>query len=313
MAQFNNPQEAMGFVQDQTKAINTEVYKTEYPDSDYASLMPVDSSAPDWSTGMITYMSDMTGAAQYISGQSNDMPLVDLVRGQSQVNFDLLGVGYGFDLEEINHAAMLGQPLTTVKADAARELSQQKLYSIAMIGDASKGLTGLLNNASVTAGQVALNGGATSRLWADKTPQEILDDVNAVITGIYIDSNTVEMADTLLLSPERLMTLGQTTMSPTNSETILSFIMRTNTYTLTTGQQLTIRAVRNLTTAGTGSTQRMVAYKRNPRTLNFHLPMPHRFLPVWQNGVMSFVVGGIFRTGGLEIRRTGAVRYADSF
>jgi len=42
-----------------------------------------------------------------------------------------------------------------------------------------------------------------------------------------------------------------------------------------------------------------------------HIPMRHRFLPVWQTGPITFDVPGIFRTGGVEIRRPGAFRYVD--
>jgi hypothetical protein len=45
--------------------------------------------------------------------------------------------------------------------------------------------------------------------------------------------------------------------------------------------------------------------------LKMHIPMPHRFLPVWQTGPMFYEVPGIFRLGGLEIRRPKAVRYVD--
>jgi hypothetical protein len=45
--------------------------------------------------------------------------------------------------------------------------------------------------------------------------------------------------------------------------------------------------------------------------LKIHIPMPHRFLPVWQTGPMKYDVPGIFRLGGLEIRRPKAVRYVD--
>jgi len=313
VAQFANAQEAMGFVQDRTKAINATVYAVEYPEHDFASLVPTDTSAPEWSTGMITYLTDYTGAAQWINGMSKDIPLADLQRGQSTVDFAMAGIGYDFNLEEINHAALQGIPLTTSKADAARELSMQKLYNVALYGDPLKGMTGLLNSTAVTAGLVAQNAAADSRLWSAKTPTEVLKDINDLLTGVYIDSNTVEMADTLLLSPERLQYLGSTTMSSTNSETLLAFIMRTNIYKLTTGLELTIRAVRGLSTAGAGGTQRMCAYRRTERTVVFHLPMSPRFLPVWQNGPMNFLVPGIFRTGGTEIRRSGSVRYADGF
>jgi hypothetical protein len=42
-----------------------------------------------------------------------------------------------------------------------------------------------------------------------------------------------------------------------------------------------------------------------------HIPMIHRFLPVWQTGPITFDIPGIFRLGGLEIRRPGSVRYVD--
>lgn len=313
MPQFSNAQQAMGFVTDQTKAINATVYKSEYPDHNYAELVPVDSSAPEWSTGMVTYLTDYAGAAQFISGMGGDMPLVSMQRGKVSVDYELAALGYDFTLEEINQAAMLGMNLTSDYAEAAREGAQQMLYSLAMVGNTSKNMTGLCNASGVTYGNVALNGGATSRLWADKTAAEILTDIDSLLTGTYTSSLTVELPDTLLVSPERLAYLNSQTMSSTNSETILSFIKRTNIYTLLTGQELMIRAVRQLSTAGASGSQRMVAYKRSPRTLKFHLPMPHKFLPIWQNGPMNFLVPGIMRTGGVEILKPGAMRYADAF
>lgn len=313
MAQFNNAQEAMGFVQSQAKAINTTVYKAEYPDFDYASLVPVDSSAPEWSDGMITYLTDTVGQAQFISGMAKDIPLADVIRGQSSVDYELAALGYDFSLEEVNRAALLNMPLTSMKADAARQGAMELLYTLALFGNTAKGKAGLLNSAAAVQGLVAQNAGATSRLWSQKTPKEILADIDAILTGGYVGTNGVELADTLLLSVERLQFLNATTMSDTNSETILSFIMRTNIYKAITGRELTIRAVRGLSTLGAGGTQRMAAYRRDPRTAVFHLPMPHKFLPVWQNGPMNFLVAGIMRTGGTELRRPGAMRYADGF
>lgn len=313
MAQFNTTQEAMGFVQSQAKAINTTVYAAEYPEHDYAQLIPVDSSAPDWADGMITYLTDRVGKADWVSGMAKDIPLADVIRGQSDVNYEMAAIGYEFSLEEVNRAAMLGIPLTSLKADAAREGWAEMMYDLALIGSARKGLSGFLNSAAVVSGLVANNAGATSRLWAQKTPQEILADVDGLLTGSYIGSKTVELANTLLLSPERMAYLNSRVMSDSNSETLLAFITRTNIYTMITKQALDIRAVRWLSTLGTGNTQRMVAYRREPRVLTFHLPMPHRFLPVWQNGPMNFLIPGIGRAGGTEIRRPGAIRYADGF
>jgi hypothetical protein len=118
------------------------------------------------------------------------------------------------------------------------------------------------------------------------------------------------MADTVLLPPASLITLSTTRLSNTG-ENALSYLMKYNVYTLQTGQPLTIRGVLGLETAGNSGVKRMIAYRKDPQVLKMHLPMPHRFLPVWQTGPMVFDVPGIFRLGPVEIRRPGAVRYVD--
>jgi hypothetical protein len=119
------------------------------------------------------------------------------------------------------------------------------------------------------------------------------------------------MADTLLLSFGKLnylatRRLGDTTM------TLLEFLRQNNTYTAMTGQALTIRGVRGLETAGAGSTERMIAYKRDPMVMKLHIPMPHRFLPVHQKNALYWEVPGVFRLGGLDIRRPQDVKYRDN-
>jgi hypothetical protein len=92
---------------------------------------------------------------------------------------------------------------------------------------------------------------------------------------------------------------------------VLEFLRANNVYTFQTNQPLTIRGIRGLETAGVDGTGRMVVYRRDPSVLKMHIPMPHRFLPVYQTAPLVFDVPGIFRLGGLEIRRPSAVRYVD--
>lgn len=311
--EFATGQEALGFVQDQTLRINTAVYATQYPELNYAELVPVNMEGPEWATGVVTYVTDQVGQAAWTTGKSKDHRLAEVTMGSTEHRFHLAGIGYEFDLEEVNTAALINRPLTNQKADAARRAAEEFIHWRALTGDTSKNMAGLFNSAAVTSGQVAQNAGATSRLWTAKTPTEILADLNAILTGIYTGSNTVEMADTIILPISRLLYLGQTPMSATNSETVMSFVMRNNTYTLTTGRPLTIRGSLGLDTIGTGGTTRMVAYRRAPEVLELYLPMPHKFQPVWQNGPMNFLVPGIFRLGGVEFKRPAAIRYADSF
>src|SRR4051812_10736884 len=141
--QFATAQEALGFVQDQTMRINAEVYSVQYPELNYAELVPVDSTGPEWSSGVATYITDSAGKANWFHGKAKDMRLAEVTRGKTETTFDMAGIGYEFDLEEVNRASLVGQPLTNQKADAARRGAQEFIHGLALLGDSAKGVKGL--------------------------------------------------------------------------------------------------------------------------------------------------------------------------
>ncbi len=93
--------------------------------------------------------------------------------------------------------------------------------------------------------------------------------------------------------------------------TTFDFFTKNNVYTAQTGRPLRIRAVRGLLTAGAGSTARMIAYRRSPNVLKAHVPMRHRFLEPMRTGPLLYEVPGIFRFGGVDVKRPTAMRYVD--
>lgn len=298
-------QAAIGFVTSQTTHIETQVNETVYPDIQYPALVPTDTSAHPFAQTVTYYSSDKFGAAKWINGNSDDIPLAGSEMTQFKTSVYTAGIGYGFGWEEVNVAMRLGQNLQATDAAAARRAYEEMVDGVVLRGDARKGFSGLLNYPGITAGAV------TTGNWAAATDEDlILADINNLLLGVGTDTLFTSLADTLLMSPGRLNLLATRRLGDTTM-TIFEFIMKNNTYTAMTGQPLTIRAVRGLETAGSGSTQRMVAYRRSPDVLKFHLPMPHRFLPVFQDGPLHWVVPGVFRLGGLDIRRTKEVRYGD--
>ncbi|PSM18228.1 major capsid family protein [Nitratireductor sp. StC3] len=312
---LNDAQQAFGFLVSQTAHIEQEVYKTQYPDYDYASLVPVDSSANEWAKVVTFFSMDMVGAAQWQSGSAFDIPFADVERAKFDHSIHMAAIGYQYNLEEINTARLAGMGLTSDKADAARMSYAQFMYNLVFTGNSEKNMDGVLDYSGVTATNAAAdgnsNGGSSSTYWAHKTPAQIIAEFNGVLSAVYEGTETVEMADTVLLPVGVMTYLGSTPLNSTSDTTLLTFIRANNVYTQVTGQPLTIRAQRGLATVAAGSKGRMAAYKRDPKVLKLHLPMPHRFLPIWQNGPMNFVIPGIFRTGGVEIRRPKAVRYLD--
>ena len=304
-------QQALTFLVRQGSHIETEVARIRYPDIQYSQLIPIDTSAPDW-TKSITYFSmDKVGQAAWFHHMATDMRLADVIREKHEATVEMAGIGYRYTLEEISQAMMIpGTNLTTERAEAARRAYEEFVDGVALTGDSSKNMLGLFNQTAVTQVDAAYSGTGSSPAWSDKTNVQVLTDINNALTGIYTSTLTVEMADTVLL-PIAAMTALATRQMDNTTMTILEWIKANNVYTSTTGQPLTIRAVRGLETAGENSTGRMIVYRRDPQVLKMHIPMPHRFLPVWQTGPITFDIPGIFRLGGVEVRRPSAIRYVD--
>jgi hypothetical protein len=303
---LKDAQAALGFVISQTAHIESQVNETVYPDIQYPSLIPVDTSANPYSKTVEYYSSDKFGAADWINGNSGDMPLAGTELAKHQTSVYTAGIGYGFGWEEIEQAAMLGQNLAATDAMAARRAYEEMVDRVALTGDTSKGFKGLINSSDVTADSAltgAWDGGST-------TEDQVLADINEAILDVASTTQYASIADTLLLPFNKLNTLATTRLGDTQS-TILQFLRENNTYTAMTGLPLTIRGVRGLETAGDSSSARMVAYRRDPQVLKLHIPMPHRFLAPFAKTALYTEVPGVFRLGGLDIRRPKEVRYKD--
>ncbi|MGX5719917.1 DUF2184 domain-containing protein [Shinella zoogloeoides] len=319
MNQHFNDAQALAFVTAQAYKVNQTVYEARYPDWDFGRLIFVDTSGPEWSPGVLTYSSDMSGRANWQAGGAKDVPMADVSQDYQTKNFHLAAIGYQWNIEEVNTTmGFPGANLPDRRARAARLAYMKFMYDLTLKGNTEKGLGGLINYSGVTKTDAPNDGTGSSRYWVDssgvgqKTPAQIVRDINIALQGVWLDSKEIEMADTILLPIEAYNYIAATPYSATTMETILSFVMRTNIYTLTTGRPLTIRTVRELGTGdAAGTAGRLVAYKNDAEYVRLHLPMPHRFLPVYQDGPLNFAVPGIFRTGGVELLTTVAMRYLD--
>lgn len=326
----------IGFLESQVAFIEREAYAIRYPDIQYPMLIPVSTEANEWSRSITHYSTDRIGAARWFAAAAQDMPLADITKDQHEVGIEMAAIGYGYTLEELGQAMLVpGTNLQADRAMSARRAAEEYLDNIAMYGDTSMGFVGLINADSTapatptgsrpTVMQTAEQSGTgTDIYWAQKTPDDIIGDLQRLISGVYESTLQVEMADTLALPVGAFTDLASRRLTDT-SETLLAFIQRSNVYTALTGQPLMIRTIRGLERAGAAHTKgtagavstvpdnsgRAIAYRRDPTVLKFHIPMPHRFEEVFQSGPLSFVVPGIFRTGGVEFRRPQATRYMD--
>src|SRR5690606_17427351 len=142
---------SLGFVLSQTSHIEREVNETVYPDIQYPGLIPVDTSAHPFAKSVTYYSSDKFGAAGWINGNADDIPLAGSERTKHETAVYMAGIGYSFGLEEVQHALMLGINLQADDAAAARRAYEEMVDRVALSGDSAKGFQGLLDNSSVTA------------------------------------------------------------------------------------------------------------------------------------------------------------------
>lgn len=316
--------QALSFFEAQAYKVNARVYETVYPDWDIGRFVFVDTSGPEWSPGVVTYMSDISGRANWQSGAAKDIPLADVSQDYQLKTHHLAAIGYQWNIEEINSMIQVGGTLPDRRARAARMAYSKFIFNLALFGDTEKNYAGITNYPGVTIIPAPADGDSGVRTWVNasgvgtKTPAEIVRDINLALQGVARSTFDTVLADTIMLPQEALDYIAATPFSENTMETILSFVMRTNLYTLRTGRQLTIVPLRELGNAATDTTSptsagkgRLIAYNNSPEYMRFHLPMPHRFLPVYQDGPLNFLVPGIFRTGGVEIQSTAAVRYLD--
>jgi len=312
MTRFEDAQAALPFVIAQGRNIETRVYQRRYPAFNYAAHVPVVTEGQPWAIGTTFFTVDTAGEAKFLSGAGTDMPFNQVTRDQASHDFAMIGSGWEWNLEEINQAALYGVNLNDTKAMSAADKVERLLNDIAMRGSTEKNWTGLLNDGNVARADAAASGTGSSTFWANKTVDQILADINGVLSSVRTNTGEVEWADTLRMPPDAFRDLAPRRMGAGDGfMTLLEFIRRNNIYTAETGQPLDIQPLREARNASQDGGGRLVAYRKDPEVVRFHLPMPRRVLAPRQKSIMGFETGIIARTGGTEIRLPGAFAYLD--
>lgn len=302
-------QSNFNFAVNTTTHIKKKVYEKKYADITYAQDIPVDTSPNEFANSVTYYSEDSTGQARWYNGVSDDIPYANSTQEQFEVPIHTAAIGFDWTYVELGQSRMLGRPLNARNAMSAKKAYEQMVDRVAYLGDAEKGFVGLYNSTAVP-NMAAANGAGGSPLWASKTPDELLLDINNLIVGIYVDTNTIEMCGDIHLPIEHYAMLGSRRLGDTG-QTVLDFLSKNNIYTQKTGQLLRFKGSRHLATAGVGGTSRIMAYRKDPEVLTLHIPMPLKFLaPQPEN--LRVKVPGIFRLAGLDFTLPNACRYLDA-
>lgn len=315
MTFFADAQSALPFVMAQGRNIEPMIYRKRYPSFEYANIMPVITEGSPWAIGTQFMTMDMAGEAKFLSGAASDIPFNQVTHGTASHDFDLIGSGWEWNMQEINQASIYGINLSADKAFSATRSVEKLLYDIAMVGSTEKGWKGFTNQTSVTPTNSPGNGTSSSTYFSAKTGIQILAELNALLSGIRRATKEIEDANTIALPPAVFDDLGTrlyiNSDGTSSQKSILEVFRTNNVYTIASGAPINIKSVRDLATAASDGSGRIVAYRNEVDVIRFHLPMPRNVLPVRQKSLMGYETGIIARTGGVEVRLPGAMAYLD--
>lgn len=213
----------------------------------------------------------MTGGANgspIQAGGSNGLPVVQANVDKGLFKTHAFEAALRVSFIDMMRANYIGRSLDNLLQDGIRMAYDKHMDANVYVGISNYGTTGLLNNPDATETTAASNGDATSAStkWKDKTPKQILDDVNNAITTVWAACEYDEsaMPNHILLPYEQYNYILTTMVTELATETIYDFIMKNNAASKN-GGSLFIGGTRWCKGAGTSGADRMAVYVNNER------------------------------------------------
>lgn len=301
----NDADAGLGFVESTLTHVEAKVYEVQYRHIVYADIVPVSNEAGEGATSVTYYSIDGATMGKFIGSNAIDVPLSDISTSQHIVPVELGATGYKYSDEELRQASMLNRALPQMKANLTMRGFEEHAQDVCFNGDATKNLEGFLDNSNVPAASVVNPGSGTE--WTNKSPAEILFDINALFAQVFETTKQVERADTLLLPTAQWSFIASTPRSTTSDMTILDYVVANSPY-LTSKDD--VKALPELIAKGAAATDRMMVYTKDIDKVVFHIPMPFKIeQPVRKT--LGWEVPAVYKLSGVEFRFPLSAAYAD--
>jgi hypothetical protein len=247
-----------------------------------------------------------------IGGETNDIPIM-----QANVNKDIFKVFTFSNILKVPFVDQqklqgIGRSLDDILDKGIRLNYNKSIDNLVYTGLSSAGIYGLVNNPNVAASNAA-NGASGTATWSTKTPAEILKDINSLIVTTWTNSeyDLTGMANHILIPPQQYSYLVGQTVSTAGNISILQFLLDNN-IAKNQGVDITIAPSRWCSGAGTGGTDRVVAYVNDEDKVNFDLPVPlSRVMTQPQVTEMAYLTAYAAQLGQVKFLYLQCAEYLD--
>lgn len=230
--------------------------------------------------GWVDYVSAMSvgygttggsGSSLIQAGGSNGLPIVQANVDKGIYKAHAVAMALRIMFQDMQRANFIGRSIDQLLQDGIRLTYDKHLDQNTYVGFTEYGTTGLINNADATETTVA-QGASTKTNWVDKTPNEILNDVNTALTETWAQAGySLDAIPNHILIPYEEYTYIMNTPFTLVSEgaqvafsSIYEYIKKHN-ITNANGGDLYIGATMWCKGAGTSNTDRMVVYVNHER------------------------------------------------
>jgi hypothetical protein len=248
------------------------------------------------------------GNIPWISAETSAIPGVS-VNGQKIVlPLRLAAREVSYTSVELERSQQTGQSIDVTKINALNLLYQMNVDQLVYIGSGDVGATGMLNNTSITTSAVA-SGISGSTLWVNKTPDEILNDVNSLVESTWAASAYAVCPSDLRLPPLQFSYIASQKVSSAGNISILKFLKENALPNEINGKPLNIQPIKWLPGIGTAGEDRMVAYTNDEMRIRYPM-VPIRRETAYYQGI-RFTAPYIYALGEIEFVYPECIQYAD--
>ncbi|MCW2763985.1 MAG: hypothetical protein JWR85_4186 [Marmoricola sp.] len=277
----------------QLEYIRPQAYQTRRAPLNAMALIPVSTDVPAGAKTVTYRMWDSVGMAKIIANYADDLPRAAVFAREYTSPIRGIGISYGYTFQDIRAAQMSGSNLDTAEQYAAKRGHDETINKLAFGGDTISGLPGFLSNVNLPVYVLPSDGTGASKTFASKTPDQILRDMNGLVNSVLTQTKGVHRVNQVWMPLTQYTYINSTIRGPNSDRTILAVWLDAN-------PGIRVIPVLELTGAGAGGTDLMIALENDRE--NFHMEVPMSFLqhaPQLDN--LEFTVPCESRFGGVIV------------
>lgn len=279
-------------------------YDAKYAELKGLSLIPISTEAGAGVNEIIFHQYRGVGFAKVIADYAKDFPRVDIYGEEKAVKVKGIGDSYGYSIKEIRASQRTGKNLDQRRAITARRAHDEMMNRMALKSNTADGTFGLLDFPGITEVTLQADGTSSSKTWASKTPDQIVRDINDLVSAVMEPTSAREVPDTLLLPIAQYNDIATRRIGEAGEKTLMRYILDNSPYIKR------IDWLSELKNFGAGGTNRALVGRFDEEHLTLEIPQPFEQFEAQQEG-MEFTIPCHSECAGTIIYYPLAFAYAD--